>query len=791
MKKKHLLTISVLALLITGLSWFHKKYISGTVFAHGLPLEFLRISEWAGRTEFFWKPQRLLFDIFFWFLFFVAPCFSIFLKDRKWLRVFILLFSSIFISIGLNIILEKFVGYHRFISQFIYFIPEFIRKTAGLGGLVPSEFFEIFGLFLNKVLVIPIIFLLLILFPSFRGCFDRLIYIFSRSKLLKVLVAVILILGVFALFGFKYWYQHKERASFPQPPSGQKEEIVRIKFLHTSGGMLPPLAEKIMPGKSEQEFYEVNLRDHIYKSDSGVIIEKKLINQLEEALKDRQETDGFHTAPQMIIDVFSNYAAEILFGDGRRVILRSDSAGVPLWNILDEGQFYIQISGRIPNALLAIKAEAKGKEPKEIRDKTEFDTSFLEDLGKGKIPDEVTGEYLGLFEFNEISWGAYKEVPWAEETGEFVGPYFTLFFRKKEGLEIKRAELEINKKKYPCTIPSSDRGIQIEAKLSQEFSSVGSPFKAKLNIWYEKEGKPYSTDGILNGFWQNSSTDPWGEDTKPRGITYQISAPSWIKSWKPVLRIDEPFEKRKGDVIIELVKPTRGEVEQILVDDCGGCIVAKTVNPDSLLALPCNTEIFEDKAIVNCVVPSSARGHSPGSPVELGIAVTTEVEKSRSTKSAVLKGVWLKDVDENMGNYFRIFHRVVGFLGFRMEKTSLVGNKVEVKLTPQRDIEIVRIAGEVSKKKIQAGEETIFTFNLEGVDESFNYQEIGLGFIYRDSDDKFTHQTGGLLIKYGVEKESSYSQSCDWDGDCTISCPAGTTAQCRIGFCECWPENKE
>ncbi|MBL7170291.1 MAG: hypothetical protein ISS48_04685 [Candidatus Aenigmarchaeota archaeon] len=73
MKKKELLIIFVLAVLVTGLSWFFPREFKGE---HGFPFRF-SWGEWGGRSGpliysvdyiIKWSWQNLLLNLLFWFL---------------------------------------------------------------------------------------------------------------------------------------------------------------------------------------------------------------------------------------------------------------------------------------------------------------------------------------------------------------------------------------------------------------------------------------------------------------------------------------------------------------------------------------------------------------------------------------------------------------------------------------------------------------------------------------------------------------------------------------------------
>lgn len=729
MKKKHFLAIFILAFFVMGLSSFYKNRIFGNVFAHGLPFEFLRTSEWVGRTKFFWKPKELLFDIFFWFLFFAAPYFSIFLKGIKWLRISILFLSSIFLSVGINVILEKFAEHLGFVYRLVYYIPEVIRESNGLGNFVPPDFFEVFGLFLNKVLAVPVIFVLLFLFPSFWEYFIRLIH---KSKIYWKYISIGLIL-IILLGGaiLSYYWREKAPPSPPPPPTGEASEIIRIKILkiHGSG----------FAGITEKEFYEINFIDGEYKEKNGVTVPREYINQLKESLLDKVETQGFYSA-QKITDVFSYQMVEILWGNKERTILRSTSVGIPWWNILEEGWIYFQNSGAIPQSLNKIITTIKREETSKETEEPKF-TELPPDLGKGEIPPEIEKGYLGFTEFQNISWKAYL----------YPQPTFSITLNKNIDLEIKKAVLQVNKKLYSLEIQSYKDEIILATTLKDITDKPTSKFKGEITIWYKRNGIEYITDGIVNGIWWKDPLTLSLPEPKQEIPKIAYKSERWILEFKPVVKESPPT--RAGKAKITFQKP-QGEIKKILLID-GDCSLILVFEKEGLTQ-PCNIISEDDQTItIFCDLEGIAGIHEPGEEIELCLGIRTNGVLEMSQ----LKGVWLAEFSESMDKYLKIYYAIAVSPGFEIQESKWEGDELEVILKTNKEIEILRIEkGYSNKKEVKAGE--VFTLHIKDLqdsdfrnfDDTFYPQTGTIEFIYRDSKEHFAYPGRIFISKYAIKK---------------------------------------
>lgn len=247
-------------------------------------------------------------------------------------------------------------------------------------------------------------------------------------------------------------------------------------------------------GLAEESFYEINQEGDKFVTKEGKIINSEKIYRLSNSLINLHKSGGLKSCMSHTDD-YPSYKVEILYSNGERVVLSSDSncyKNIP-WNVITKDRLFVQYSNEIPDALfLILEKELLGS------------MSFMPpiSLTGGNIPPEFEYNYEGFFEFSNIHWSAatIKVVGYPE----FGTKMFHLFLEKDINMKIKKIMIENDGIVHECQEVSGG----IECYLEKiKFPLEGDPFKANLYIEYEDKNKiVHKTEGSVEGKWILDST---------------------------------------------------------------------------------------------------------------------------------------------------------------------------------------------------------------------------------------------------------------------------------------------
>lgn len=282
--------------------------------------------------------------------------------------------------------------------------------------------------------------------------------------------------------------------------SGCKEKLVLIsEDLSFEGDILRVKIKYFrvdFGGLAETLFYEINKVDNEFVTKEGKTIDSEKIYDLSKSLVNLHVSGGLKSCMSHTDD-YPGYEVEILYSDGERVVLSSDSncyKNIP-WNVVAKDKLFVQYTGEISDALSSIlEKESRGS------------MSFMPpiSLTGGSIPREFEYNYEGFFEFSDIYWSAYVIANWGLSRNEF---FIGLENSIDRSININKVIIKSDGDVYECAVSKDSRRerFKITCHLDKANPSDGSPFEADVYIEYEDEnGIKHKTEGSIKGQWAQS-----------------------------------------------------------------------------------------------------------------------------------------------------------------------------------------------------------------------------------------------------------------------------------------------